>query len=268
MRLNSNFAKSCFGTLALAVLIVVAGSATLRSAAAEAPMVQTAGGDAAQMQSDLQQILKTKRLKGVTAQVSNGVITLTGTVDDYQDKMDAEKKAHKVAHGASIQNDIQVGGPTVPDEELGQKLAGKLGIDEISPNLTQFEFFSVSVQNGIVTLNGFAVLPADKDWAIGEVATYKGVKGIVDHVQVAPPSPNDDRIRRAVAAAIYGYPVFTKYGINPEKPIRILVLNGNVTLAGVVDSQSDKETAFLRANGVGGAFKVTNDLQVEGPNER
>jgi osmotically-inducible protein OsmY len=225
---------------------------------------QAPDGQDARVQSDLQQILKTKRLKGVTGQVSNGVITLTGTVDDYQDKLDAEKKAKKVARGATIQDNIQVGGETVPDQEIGQKLAGKLAIDGLNPNLTQYEFFSLNVQNGIVTLNGFVVDPAEKNWAMGEVASFKGVKGIVDHVQVAPPSPNDDRIRRAVAAAIYGYPIFTKYGIDPQKPIRILVLNGNVTLAGAVNNQSDKEAANIRANGVSGVFKVTNDLQVQG----
>jgi len=256
------------GSFALAGLLMVGADMSVRAAAAEAPLVQAAEGQDAQVQSDLQQILKGKRLKGVTAQVSNGVITLTGSVEDFQDKLDAEKKAKKVARGATIQDNIQVGGPTVPDEELGQKLAGKLAIDGLNPNLTQYEFFSLSVQNGVVTLNGFAVMPAEKDWAISEVATYKGVKGLVDHVQVAPPSPNDDRIRRAVSAAIYGYPTFTRYGINPEKPIRIIVLNGNVTLAGAVDSQSDKEVANIRANGVGGVFKVTNDLQVAGANEK
>jgi osmotically-inducible protein OsmY len=255
-----------FASLALAGLLMA--GASLGRVVAETPRAQAADGQDAQVQSDLQQILKSKRLKGVNAQVSNGVITLSGTVDDLQDKLDAEKKAKKVSRGATVQDNIEVGGPAIPDEELARKLAGKLAIDGLNPNLTEFEFFSVSVQNGIVTLNGFAVMPAEKDWAIGEIATYKGVKGLVDHVQVAPPSPNDDRIRRAVSLAIYGYPTFTRYGINPEKPIRILVLNGNVTLAGAVDNQSDKEVASIRANGVGGVFKVTNDLQVAGANEK
>ncbi len=250
--------------LGFAGYLVAGASLVAMQASAESPLAQAVDGQDAQVQSDLQLILKTKRLKEVTGQVANGVVTLSGTVDNFQDKLDAEKKAKKVARGATIQDNIQVGGPTVPDEELGRKLTGKLAIDGLNPGLTQFEYFNVSVQNGIVTLNGFAVLPAEADWAMGEVATYKGVKGVVDHIQVAPPSPNDDRIRRAVAASIYGYAIFTKYGINPEKPIRILVLNGNVTLAGVVDNQSDKETANIRANGVGGVFKVTNNLQVAG----
>ena len=44
--------------------------------------------------------------------------------------------------------------------------------------------------------------------------------------------------------------------------IHILVNRGTVTLAGMVDSQSDKDAAGIKANGVFGAFKVVNDLQI------
>jgi osmotically-inducible protein OsmY len=46
------------------------------------------------------------------------------------------------------------------------------------------------------------------------------------------------------------------------KPIRIIVKNGNVTLEGVVDNQTDKDMAGLRANGVSDVFSVTNNLVV------
>jgi hyperosmotically inducible protein len=46
------------------------------------------------------------------------------------------------------------------------------------------------------------------------------------------------------------------------KPIRIIVKNGNVTLEGVVDNQSDKSVAYIKANGVHGVFSVTNNLRV------
>ena len=52
----------------------------------------------------------------------------------------------------------------------------------------------------------------------------------------------DDRIRRQVYAAIYGFPSLNKYAIDPAQPIRITVVNGNVTLNGVVISQADKDT--------------------------
>jgi osmotically-inducible protein OsmY len=78
----------------------------------------------------------------------------------------------------------------------------------------------------------------------------------------------DDRIRLAEARAIYGAPQLNKYAIDPAKPIRITVVNGNVTLSGVVDNQADKDVANIRANGVPGVFKVVNNLQVAGGKEK
>jgi hypothetical protein len=74
----------------------------------------------------------------------------------------------------------------------------------------------------------------------------------------------DDQTRLAVARAIYGYPTLNKYAIDPAKPIRISVQNGHVELYGVVDSKSDKDMAYIRANGVPGVFSVKNYLQVAG----
>jgi len=45
--------------------------------------------------------------------------------------------------------------------------------------------------------------------------------------------------------------------------IHILVKNGNVTLTGVVANSMDRDMAYVRANGVHGAFSVTNELRVE-----
>ena len=78
-------------------------------------------------------------------------------------------------------------------------------------------------------------------------------------------SPNDDRIRRAVYRAIYGYPALQKYALGVQQPIRIIVKNGNVTLEGVVDNDADKNIANIRANGVSGVFSVKNNLQVVKP---
>ena len=78
------------------------------------------------------------------------------------------------------------------------------------------------------------------------------MKDVVDKIEVAPVSPMDDRIRLAEARAIYGAPQLNKYAIDPAKPIRITVVNGNVTLSGVVDTQADKDVANIRANGVPG----------------
>ena len=105
----------------------------------------------------------------------------------------------------------------------------------------------------------------DKDAAVGLAANTPGVKDIVDDIQVAPLSPMDDDIRLRVARAIYGTSALEKYAVNPVKPIRIIVINGNVTLTGVVDNKMDRDLAGIRANTVPGVFKVVNNLQVAGP---
>jgi osmotically-inducible protein OsmY len=75
----------------------------------------------------------------------------------------------------------------------------------------------------------------------------------------------DDQLRRRLFRAIYYYPALQKYAMGVQKPIRIIVKNGRVTLEGVVDSEADKNIANIRARGVSGSFSVTNNLQVMKP---
>ncbi len=147
-------------------------------------------------------------------------------------------------------------GAEVDDTTLRNKLAEKLEYDRVGYGTTPFNSITIGVQNGVVTLGGTAYGPVDKDSAVSLVANYPGVKDIVDNINVAPLSPNDDRIRLAEYRTIYGFPSLNKYAMDPGKPIRITVVNGNVTLTGVVDTQADKDTANIRANTVPGVFKV------------
>jgi osmotically-inducible protein OsmY len=222
------------------------------------------GANDAQIQADVMKTLDSKRFKDVKASVQGGVVTLTGTVDLYSAKEDADSRAHHRKNVKGVENQIQVAGPTVEDPTLRDKLSEKLAYDRVGYGTTAFNAFTIGVQNGVVTLGGTAYGPSDKDSALSLVANYPGVKDVIDNIEVAPVSPMDDRIRLAEARAIYGFPTLNKYAIDPAKPIRITVVNGNVTLSGVVDSQADKDTANIRANGVAGVFKVINNLQVVG----
>ena len=91
---------------------------------------------------------------------------------------------------------------------------------------------------------------------------------IDNQIEVLPVSPNDDRIRRAVYAALFNgnSPLF-RYGMGAVPPIHIIVKNGNVALKGVVDNKADSNFAYTRARGVSGVFNVTNELTVEGSNQ-
>lgn len=226
--------------------------------------VAQSGSNDAQIQADVMKTLDNKRFKDVKASVQNGVVTLTGTVDLYSAKLDADNRAHHRKNVKGVENQIQVAGPTVEDVTLRDKLAEKLAYDRVGYGTTAFNSFTIGVQSGTVTLGGTAYGPSDKDSALSLVSNYPGVKDVVDNIDVAPVSPMDDRIRLAEARAIYGFPQLNKYAIDPAKPIRITVVNGNVTLSGVVDSEADKDVANIRANGVSGVFKVINNLQVVG----
>ena len=216
----------------------------------------------AQIQADVLKALDKKQFKDIHAETNDGVVKLTGTVPVYADKEDADRRVHHRPNVKAVDNEIEVAGPAVEDQTLLNKLVEKIEYDRVGYGTTAFNSISVSVHNGVVTLGGTAYGPVDKDSAVSLVANYPGVKDVIDNISVDPVSPNDDRIRLAAYRAIYGYPMFTKYAIDPGKPIRITVVNGNITLTGVVDSQADKDAAFIRANGVAGAFKVTNQLQV------
>jgi len=130
------------------------------------------------------------------------------------------------------------------------------------PYVTVFDNLAFKVDGYKVTLLGQVTNPAVKSDAEKAVKGIEGVEQVDNQIDVLPPSPNDDRLRRALFRAIYGYGPLEKYSLGVIKPIRIIVKGGHVTLEGVVDNQTDKDTAGLRANGVSGVFSVTNNLQV------
>ncbi|HTW57186.1 MAG TPA: BON domain-containing protein [Terriglobales bacterium] len=133
------------------------------------------------------------------------------------------------------------------------------------PYLGVFDNIAYRVDGYNVTLLGQVVRPTLKSDAESAVKHIEGVEKVDNQIEVLPLSPTDDGLRRRLFRAIYGYPAFEKYAIVPQKPIRLIVKNGHVTLEGVVDSDGDKNLAGLRANGVPGIFSVTNNLQVVKP---
>ncbi len=125
-----------------------------------------------------------------------------------------------------------------------------------------FDYIAYKVDGYTVTLLGQVVRPTLKSDAENVVKHIEGVEKVDNQIEVLPPSPMDDRLRLRLFREIYGYPSLEKYALGVQKPIRIIVKNGNVTLEGVVDNEGDKNVAGIRANSVPGIFSVTNNLQV------
>ena len=153
------------------------------------------------------------------------------------------------------------------------------------PYYGMFDHLVFELEEGRVTLGGYAFRPVLKAWAEREVSRVAGVGKVDNQIEVLPVSTNDDRIRMAVFRAIYKDPNLAGYGFGGETwkafagyehellyfqreplgifPIHIIVKHGNVILAGLVASQEDKSLAGVKANGISGVFSVTNNLRVD-----
>src|ERR1700733_13301107 len=187
----------------------------------------------------VQKLAKKNQFSDVKSSVEDGVVTLTGTVDLYQRRLDAAKLARKTASVQGVRNLITVAGPNVPDEQLEKKLATKLRYVRVGYDNT-FDYFALGVKDGVVTVEGQDRTGVGRDEAMADIANMPGVKDVIDNVSVAPVSIFDDGIRLRAERAIYRDPVLSKYAADPARPIRIIVANGHVTLYGSVDSSMDK----------------------------
>jgi hyperosmotically inducible protein len=132
------------------------------------------------------------------------------------------------------------------------------------PWYSVFDNLAYQVEGDKVTLYGQVTRPVLKSDAEAAVKGIEGVASVVNNIEVLPPSPMDDQLRRAVYRAIYGDAGLSRYSIQAVPSIHIIVKNGNVTLEGVVDNETDKNLAGLRANGVPNVFSVKNNLVVAG----
>lgn len=131
------------------------------------------------------------------------------------------------------------------------------------PFLTIFDNLSYRVDGNTVYLYGQVIRPTLKSDAANRVARLEGIAHVNNQIEVLPLSPFDDRLRLAVARAVYGQPALNRYALGANPSIRIIVKNGNVTLEGIVADAGARNIANLQANGVSGVFSVTNNLRVE-----
>lgn len=229
-------------------------------------MAQAAGAeryDQAIQGKVTQQLAAKDEFRSVQATVEDGIVTLTGVVDLYQQKLDAAKRVRKTAEVQGVRNLIAVEGKSVPDAALDAQLDRKLYYDRLGYDVA-FNYITASVENGTVTLSGEARTDVARDSAQALANRMPGVKDVVNDIRVAPTSIFDDQIRVRTLRAIYRDPVLWHYAIDPARPIRIVVDNGHVSLYGVVGTQMDKQVAGVRANHVFGAFSVKNNLEVAG----
>jgi len=94
------------------------------------------------------------------------------------------------------------------------------------------------------------------------VKRIEGVEKVVNNIQVLPPSPFDNQIRRAEYRAIFSQSTLGRYSMGAIPQIHIVVNGGHVTLEGTVINEMDRNIAEITANSVSGVFSVTNNLRI------
>src|SRR3954471_13313960 len=162
--------------------------------------------------------------------------------------------------GQTQHNDPYVNGPA-NESRMAQEIRHQL---VMLPYYSIFDDLAFRLNGSAVTLLGAVTRPTLKSDAENVVKRIEGVTQVDNQIEVLPLSSMDDRIRLAMYRAIYGDPqIGDRYGHRALPSIHIIVKNGNVTLEGVVANEGNKNLINIRANGVPGVFKVTNNLMVE-----
>jgi osmotically-inducible protein OsmY len=194
--------------------------------------------------------------------VTDGTITLDGTVNSIGDKRRAEDIVRRVWDSYVIENNLEVTKAPIPNEQL--KTEAQQAIDN-SVFYGIYDWVTVDANNGVVTLNGVVTEPWREDNFMDAVARVRGVKEVVDKLVVLPVSIRDDRIRHNAARAIYRE-MFNEPLISvPNPPVHIIVNNGEVILRGWVNTPLEKMQAKSLVTFYTMASKVVDNLEVKLP---
>jgi osmotically-inducible protein OsmY len=186
---------------------------------------------------------------GVTAR--NGAVTMTGFIDSYAGKLAAERAAKRVRGVRAVANDIQVSLRLErTDADIAADAAQALLMRATLPESVQ-----AVVHSGHVTLTGsvstlFQSAAADK-----AVRSIRGVKGIVNRIEVTPGAAAKDLIRPIVRA-------LHRETVLDPRGIEVTVSGGVVTLKGSVRSWHEREAAERAAMHAPGITRVDNRINV------
>ena len=127
-----------------------------------------------------------------------------------------------------------------------------------------FDNIKYRVDGDTVTLYGKVYSLGLKNSAENTVKRIDGVESVINNIEMLPPSPYDNSIRRAVLRSFVrdGGSLY-RYLQGTQPSMRIIVDNGNIMLEGFVSNRGDYNLANILANGIPGVFNVKNNLIVE-----
>ena len=186
---------------------------------------------------------------GVSAK--DGVVTLTGFVPTYSEKLAAEHAAHRVAGVKAVAQDLSVRFPSDPktsDSEIAERVLSILGWRVNAPaNL------EVTVDHGIVVLEGRVDWHYQRQAVDSLVGGIAGVKSVVNHIQVKPKILSGDVRGRIMSA-------FQRSSVIDANAIDVSVEGDTVKLSGTVRGWNERKMAENAAWAVPGVTKVVDNI--------
>lgn len=187
---------------------------------------------------------------GVTAK--GGVVTLTGFVPAYAEKLAAEKAACRVVGVSALAEELEVrfaSDPKTSDAEIAQRILDIFAWDVTIPDRT----LSVKVEHGWVTLTGVVDWHYQREAARKAAGKIGGVKGISNLVEVKL-HPSPEEVRERILAA------FKRSSEVDANSINVTIEGNTVRLGGKVHAWSERQVAERAAWSAPGVANVVDNI--------
>ena len=182
----------------------------------------------------------------------DGVVTLTGFVHNYFEKVAAERAAKSVYGVKAVANDIEVKTALVrTDPEIARDVVHAMSVDAAVPE----NRIKVTVKDGFVTLDGKVGWYFQQVGAVACVGHISGVRGVINSITVKPSaSPADVKTRIEIA--------LRRSAEVDARRISVDASDGTVTLHGNVRSWFERDEAERAAWAAPGVSKVVDHISV------
>ena len=192
----------------------------------------------------------------VGVEVRSGVVTLTGTVESFAEKIAAQDAAHRVHGVYDVANDVRVrlpGSSERTDADVARAVRDALEWDVVVPDAQ----IRSTVSKGVVTLEGTVDTWTQFDDAARCIRNLKGVVEVRNLIEVVPATTSALAVRSAIERAL------ERHAQHAAHRIALEIVDGKVTLTGDVPTWSERRAVEGAVRGTVGVREVENQLRVD-----
>ena len=186
--------------------------------------------------------------------VDDGIVTLSGHVGSYVEKVAAEKAARRIKGVRALAEELEVRYPNdkkTADDEIAKRAIKILEWYDLIPK----HAIQVTVQRGLVVLSGEVRWQYQKKWAEQAVRKLSGITGVINNIVIKPAVYQSD-IQKEIEEAL------ARHAEIEAQDIRVTVREGNVSLEGKVDSWEERRAVENAAWSVAGVQAVDDRLTI------